>query len=177
MVPIPNVKVAFGELAEKLKGHSTEVSVPRETLAHLLDLYISCWEFDEDWYVAMYPDVQDAIKHGVFPSGWAHFRAIGYFEGRLGTQLLVDTEWYMNTYQDIAQAIVDGAVASAQEHYVSHGYAEGRLPRDPGVHPMWYSRRYLPSPGNEVFDENVCREHFIRRGYRQLAVPAPPRST
>jgi hypothetical protein len=177
MIPIPHVKFAFGELAEKLKAHSAEVSVPREMLARLLDVYICLWDFDEDWYVARYPDVQEAIKTGVFPSGWAHFRTVGYFEGRMGAQLLVDTEWYVNTYPDIAKAILDGTTESAQQHYESHGYAEGRLPRDPGIYPRWYSPRYLPSPQNKVLDEKVCGEHFIKRGYHQLALPAPPRST
>ncbi len=173
MIAIPPVKVTLGDLGAKLRGSGPEVTVPREILSALLDLYISCWDFDEEWYLATYPDVQDAIKQGLFASGWAHFKAVGYFESRLGSRQVVDTEWYMNTYPDIAQAILDGKITSAQEHYDTHGYVEGRLPRDPGVHPKWYAPRYLAS--SRGADQSACTDHFIRRGYRQLAVPAPPR--
>jgi hypothetical protein len=58
---------------------------------------------------------------------------------------------------------------------VQFGYAEGRLPRDPTVHPKWYGPRYLPAIADSANDESMCATHFLRQGYRQLAVPAPPR--
>ena len=84
MMQIPYVKVAFGEFPERLKRAGDEVSVPREILTKLLELYISCWDFDEDWYLASNPDVKDAVDQGLFSSGWEHFRTVGYFEGRFG---------------------------------------------------------------------------------------------
>jgi hypothetical protein len=175
MVAIPHPKVAFGELAEKMKGRDAVIGVPREMLARLVDLYISCWDFDEQWYLETYPDVQDAINRGMFPSGWAHFRGDGYFEGRLGAEPVVDTEWYTSTYPDIAQAMLDGKITSALDHFVKFGYAEGRLPQDPRVHPVWYAPRYIPAENGAVRDEVTCTAHFVRTGYRQLAIPAPPR--
>jgi len=175
MATIPHVNVAFGNLPENLEKPGDEVSVPRETLARLLDLYISCWDFDEDWYLANYADVQEAVGQGKFASGWAHFRTIGYLEGRLGHQPMVDGEWYVNTYPDIAQAILDGKIKNAADHYIQHGYKEGRLPHDPGIHPKWYAPRYLPSVDPNSADQDVLLEHFLRSGYRQLAVPIPPR--
>jgi hypothetical protein len=175
MMTIPHVNVAFGDLPERLKLVGDEVSVPREILARLVDLYILCWGFDEDWYLSTYPDVEEAVKQNLFPSGWAHFRAIGYFEGRFGHQPVVDADWYVSTYPDIAQAMLEGKVASALDHFIQFGYQEGRLPHDPGLHPKWYAPRYAPLvvPGDGDTDEML--RHFLNRGYRQLAVPAPPR--
>jgi hypothetical protein len=175
MMTIPHVNVAFGDLPERLKVKGEEVLVPRQILTRLLDLYISCWDFDEDWYLASYPDIQQAVNEGLFPSGWAHFRNIGYFEGRLGHQPVVDAEWYLNTYPDIAQAMLEGKVASPVEHFVKHGYAEGRLPHDPGLDVKWYASHYVPSVVADTVDKDDLLRDFVKRGYRQLAIPAPPR--
>ncbi len=175
MATIPHPKYAFGDLAERLESAGDEVPVPRKLLARLLDLYISCWDFDEDWYLATYPDIQGAVAQGKFASGWAHFRSVGYMEGRLGNQPIVDTEWYLNTYPDIAQAMLEGKVTSAAEHFERFGYAEGRLPCDPGIHSKWYASRYMPSLDPGEVQERQVLEDFLRKGYRQLAFPAPPR--
>ena len=73
MMTIPHVNVAFGDLPDRLKMVGDEVPVPREILARLLDLYILCWGFDEDWYLSTYPDIEEAVKQNLFASGWAHF--------------------------------------------------------------------------------------------------------
>jgi hypothetical protein len=78
MATIPHVNIAFGDLPEKISKSGDEIPVPREILFRLLDLYISCWDFDEDWYLSTYPDVEEAVSEGRFPSGWAHFRSDGY---------------------------------------------------------------------------------------------------
>lgn len=175
MMTIPHVNVAFGDLPKRLKSAGDEVSVPREILARLLDLYILCWGFDEDWYLSTYPDIEEAVRQNLFPSGWAHFRAIGYFEGRFGQQPVVDAEWYVSTYPDIAQAMLEGKVTSALDHFIRFGYQEGRLPHDPALHPDWYAPRYAPSVDRCNGGEEEMLSHFLNRGYRQLAVPAPPR--
>src|ERR1700754_1605232 len=101
MVSIPHSKVAFGDLAGRLNQSDDEVSIPRRLLVRLLDLYVSFWDFDEAWYLARNPDVDDAVSDGKFGSGWDHFRAVGYWEGRWGNRPVVDTEWYVETYPDI----------------------------------------------------------------------------
>lgn len=173
MAPIPHVEVAFGEFAKRVMGNEPEISVPRDILTRLLDLYVSCWDFDEEWYLANYPDISEAIKQGQFKSGWSHFRSVGYLEGRLGTQPVVDPDWYMSQYPDVARALLDGTVTSAAEHYIYFGYSEGRLPNNPKVHVRWYAPRYLDSVG--PCDELACCDHFVKIGYGRLAVPAPPR--
>ena len=175
MMTIPHVNVAFGDLPERLQTEEDEVPVPREILTRLLDLYILCWGFDEDWYLSTYPDIEAAVKEGLFPSGWAHFRTVGYLEGRFGHQPVVDAEWYLKTYPDIAQAMLEGKVSSALDHFIKFGYQEGRLPHDPDLHPKWYAPRYVPSVDASRDGDEVILKHFLERGYRQLAVPAPPR--
>jgi hypothetical protein len=175
MVNIPHPKIAFGDLADRMKTADDEVKVPRKLLTHLLDLYISFWDFDEDWYLATYPDIQAAVSQGAFPSGWSHFKAVGYLEGRLGNRPIVDSEWYLETYPDIAQAMLEGKVTNAADHFENFGYAEGRLPSDPGVHPKWYVERYMPNEDPEEVEDRQALENFLKFGYRQLALPAPPR--
>lgn len=175
MATIPHVTVAFRDLPDRIKKSGDDVLVPREILLRLLDLYVSCWDFDEDWYLTNYPDVREAVSRGRFPSGWAHFRAIGYLEGRLSHQPHVDGEWYLSAYPDIAEAMLAGKVASAFDHFVQFGYKEGRLPRNPAIHPNWYVPRYIHSSPPVETTEAELLEHFMNSGYRQLAVPEPPR--
>ena len=40
--------------------------------------------FDEEFYLALYPDVSEAVENGVFSSGEEHFLLFGQAEGRLG---------------------------------------------------------------------------------------------
>ena len=111
-----------------MTGQQPEITVPRYIVAKLLDLYISCWDYDETWYLANYPDVQDAVNRRQFPSGWMHFRTVGYFEGRFGATPSVDADWYIATYPDVARAILSGEVENVLDHFVKFGYFEGRLP-------------------------------------------------
>ncbi|MCK1368321.1 hypothetical protein [Bradyrhizobium sp. 62] len=175
MTIIPHPNVAFADLAERLTTPADEVMVPRKLLMRLLDLYISSWDFDEDWYLATYPDIQAAVTDGKFASGWDHFKSVGYFEGRRGNRPVVDTDWYLETYPDIAKAILEGKVTSASEHFEAFGYAEGRLPSNPEIHTKWYARRYMSAPHPEAVKESDALQDFVRIGYRSLALPAPPR--
>lgn len=148
---------------------------PSQARKRLITLYISAWEFDEYWYVSNNPDLIDAIPSGAFRSGWHHFVNVGYFEGRSPTQPLVDNEWYMEQYEDVASAILDGVFADARDHYVKLGRAEGRVPCDPAIDTEWYAKRYLDGAAAETADAKACTEHFLRFGYLNGAVPAPPR--
>ena len=173
MVTIPHPKFVFGELTEKLKATDKEIAVPRKLLEALLDLYISYWDFDEEWYLEMNPDIKVAVDEGAFLSGRDHFKKIGYFEGRIGYKPYVDVDWYLSTYPDIAEAMLQGTVKDAEEHFRKFGYAEGRLPEDPRINVNWYAKRYMPSIDPRSADERDALEHFLRRGYRQLAFPTP----
>jgi hypothetical protein len=174
MAMIPHAKQVFGDLPEKIRAGSKEIPVPREIMVRLIDLYISCWDFDEEWYLANNADVREAISRGLFPSGWAHFRSVGYLEGRFGFEPVVDSEWYLDMYPDVAKAILAGKVASARDHYLADGYKEGRLPRDPRVNRRWYAPRYMADSSKNATEDEALK-HFVLTGYRHLAVPAPPR--
>ena len=40
-------------------------------------------EFDERWYLMVYPDVREALERGAIPSAWEHFIRHGRSEGRI----------------------------------------------------------------------------------------------
>jgi hypothetical protein len=177
MAPVPHVKVLLGDIAsDLLSSDEAEVAVPKQMLLQLLELYLSCWDFDEDWYLSKYPDVRDAVKSGALDSGWTHFKAIGYLEGRVGAPIAVDSDWYLETYPDVAKAVIDGHVTNVQNHYTDFGHAEGRFPRDPKIDLKWYKARYLSSPDTqELKGYKDALEHFVRISYLKFAVPAMPR--
>lgn len=176
MVPVPHAKRLLGDVAEAILSADSDVSIPKQMLIQLLEIYLSCWDFDEDWYLTKYPDVGEAVKSGALESGWSHFRATGYLEGRIGAPSAVDTDWYLATYPDVAKAVIEGRVTNVQNHYVEFGHAEGRFPRDPKIDLKWYALRYMSSPDVKKpkgYDDAL--EHFVRIAYRQFAVPAAPR--
>ena len=79
-----HVDFAFGDLAERLGKIGDEITVSRELVTRLLDLYISCWDFDEDWYLATYSDVREAVEPrqvfvglGAFQIDWVSGGAFG----------------------------------------------------------------------------------------------------
>ena len=141
----------------------------------LATLYLSAWDFDEEWYIVNNPDLAEAIPSQVFPSGWHHFVNVGYFEGRSPAEPFVDSDWYMSQYADVASAILDGVFSDARQHYVTLGRAEGRIPCDPEIDPGWYGKRYIENGDGTEADKHSCTEHFLRFGYLNGALAAPPR--
>ena len=167
---IPPFSALASEFAKELNSEGT--SSAKKTLTQL---YISAWDFDEYWYMSSNPDLSEAIPSHTFRSGWHHFLQIGYFEGRSPAEPIVDNDWYMSQYEDVASAILDGVFANARDHYVKLGRAEGRIPCDPGIDVDWYAKRYLENGEADGADVKACTEHFLRFGYLNGALPAPPR--
>jgi hypothetical protein len=89
-------------------------------------------EVDEDWYLASYADVREAVEAGQLASARSHYVIAGYFENRLPRQFRVDEDWYLASYPDVAEAIRSGAFTSVAEHFERDGFREGRL-----AHPQW----------------------------------------
>ena len=85
---------------------------------------------DENWYLREYPDVDEAVRAGIFKSAKHHFVQNEYFEGRRPGYCEVDEDWYLLTYPDVSSAIDAKLLASATEHFHLSGYEEGRLPRE-----------------------------------------------
>jgi len=75
-------------------------------------------DFNEEFYLALYPDVAAAVANGDFSSGEDHFQQVGQEEGRLGApENVIDFEDYENfqligtaegiSFSDNAIALVD----------------------------------------------------------------------
>ncbi len=101
--------------------------------------------FNADLYLAIYPDVKNAIKSGSQSSALNHFMASGYQEGRVYdledyAQLKygVNKDAFINVmnnfnediynaiYPDIKNAVKSGNQPSGLMHFIMSGYQEGR---------------------------------------------------
>ncbi len=83
---------------------------------------------DEQWYLARYPDIAEAIGQGLVPSPQAHFVNDGYFEGRQPFEIKVDERYYLTHNSGVADYVRRGLLTSGQQHFDENGYQEGRLP-------------------------------------------------
>ena len=83
---------------------------------------------DEEWYLATYPDIKDAIAAGAVRSARHHYTRFGYFEHRMPRNIVVDPIWYLEAHPDVGDAIAKKVYVSPQEHYETAGFREGRLP-------------------------------------------------
>ncbi|MCX7900238.1 MAG: SAM-dependent methyltransferase, partial [Methylocystis sp.] len=90
--------------------------------------------YDEACYLAVNPDVAEAIASGRLSSGWTHFKKFGRIEGRrqkvpddeIATSENFDEARYLARNPDVRRAIEDGSVASARAHFDLVGRAQGR---------------------------------------------------
>src|SRR5947209_7279447 len=73
-------------------------------------LFFSFWDFDEHFYLDKYPDLVASIPSPHFSNAFHHFCMVGYREGRLPANPMVDEQWYINQYSDVAHAVVMGSV-------------------------------------------------------------------
>lgn len=81
--------------------------------------------FDENFYLAIYPDVAQAIPHLV-GSGLEHYNRYGFYDGRY--PLILDPGFYAGMYPDAAMEIAEGRYANPLHHYQAMGRAKGYLP-------------------------------------------------
>jgi hypothetical protein len=124
----------FAFLKRRYKVSAT-ADVDRVTLSYrdfqeLLRSVLRGVHVDEGWYLREYPDVEEAIRSGVFKSAKHHFVQNGYFEGRRPGPCEVDEDRYLLTYPDVASAIDAKLLMNGTEHFQSSGYEEGRLPSE-----------------------------------------------
>ena len=103
-------------------------TVSYDALLGVIQQLLRSVPFNEEWYLATYVDVAEAIKTGATGSAKQHFVECGYFEGRSPAPVAVDEKWYLSTYSDVALAVKSGEFASAAAHFREMGYVEGRLP-------------------------------------------------
>lgn len=92
----------------------------------ILDNTMSFAIFDENFYLASYPDVKAAVESGKFDSGKAHFDEYGLNEGRILVSPFYDEQAYLRKYPDVAAALAAKTLPSGLAHYIQYGEAEGR---------------------------------------------------
>ena len=105
-------------------------------------------EFDETTYLELNPDVADAVRAGVFSSGWEHWQSNGMSEGRIAAKPPgtgdFDELTYLDLNPDVLDLVLSGHCGSGYEHWVRYGAAEGRPTRpDATCPPGWNEGRYL----------------------------------
>jgi hypothetical protein len=85
--------------------------------------------FNEEYYLATYPDVAAAVSRGVFSSGQEHYNSYGKSEGRRAMpELPLDycEGAYLNNNSDIAAAVKAGIFRCGADHWLIHGWKENR---------------------------------------------------
>jgi len=132
-----------------------------------LTLIRSSGLFDEDWYLASYPDLAETKVDPLL-----HYLQNGGFEGRdPGPDFC--SAWYLDTYIDAKQAGINPLV-----HYLKSGRDEGRLTQDPDVALIkssglfdadWYLAKY-PDVAEAKMDPLL---HYLRAGGFEDRDPGP----
>jgi ubiquinone/menaquinone biosynthesis C-methylase UbiE len=62
--------------------------------------------FNESAYLAMYPDVKEAVERGTFSSGYEHFCRYGRREGRRGLRVRDEDRHFVRDYTKLVQELV-----------------------------------------------------------------------
>lgn len=83
--------------------------------------------FDEEDYLDANPDVREAVRQGLFPSGLAHFQNNGHQEGRFPGYSGFNWDDYVRANADLAHLRnTSDPEAAARKHFRDAGYREGR---------------------------------------------------
>ncbi|KQY06604.1 hypothetical protein ASE23_29705 [Rhizobium sp. Root73] len=83
--------------------------------------------FEEETYLAIYPDVAQAVEQSAFSSGLQHFQLFGLAEGRFPGFAEFGWEEYLSANPDLAGFRDEpDPEAKARQHFRHAGYAEGR---------------------------------------------------
>ena len=82
--------------------------------------------FDEEYYLTIYPDVKKAVEDGVFSSGLNHYLLWGYTEGRCFIAGFNDV-YYQKCNPDVKRAVREGYFKCGLDHYLRFGIFEKRL--------------------------------------------------
>ncbi|MGD1809642.1 PPC domain-containing protein [Dapis sp. BLCC M126] len=124
--------------------------------------------FDENFYLALNPDVIDEIAAGNFSSGLEHFLNVGQFENR-DPNALFDTSFYLETNTGVLAATQEGRL-TAVEHFLEFGQFEFRDPS-----PIFNNAFYISDPelATALESANLTPfEHFVRFGQFEFRDPS-----
>jgi hypothetical protein len=124
--------------------------------------------FDEKYYLALNPDVANAVAAGVFSSGLQHFQQFGINEGRVTVSPLYNESLYLQANPDVANAVQSRSLSSGLQHYILYGEAENRF----GLFGLYNEQAYLqryPDVANAVqtgvFSSGL--QHLVQFGLKE----------
>ncbi|MFV3127867.1 type I secretion C-terminal target domain-containing protein [Niveispirillum sp. KHB5.9] len=134
-------------------------------------------QFDDAAYLAMNPDVANAVANGIFKNGEAHFLAFGQREQRAspalanGTLVLFDSKYYLLANPDVARAVRDGVITDAWTHYKQWGAREGR---DPNIlfDTDWYLASNPDVAAAVAAGHTDALTHFAQYGWKEGRDPS-----
>lgn len=131
--------------------------------------------FNESFYLANNPDVQQAVNAGIFTSGLSHFQIFGLEEGRVRVSPFYDEATYLLNNPDVAAAVSNRSLTSGLQHFIQSGEAEGRV----NISPLWNENTYLslnPDVAGAVNTRLLASglQHFLALGQAEGRAGAPP---
>lgn len=121
--------------------------------------------FNEAFYLSKNPDIADAVRKGIIPSGLQHFQQYGLIEGRSVVSPFYDEAAYLGVYPDIADAARKGAFRSGLQHFINSGFDEGRTVKTSGFDETVYlgaNPDVAVAVRNGAFKSGL--QHFINFG-------------
>jgi phytanoyl-CoA hydroxylase len=84
-------------------------------------------QFDEEYYLAIHPDIRDGVAAGQFVNGYHHYRLHGRAEGRTCAPEF-DAQWYARVYPMVAADLAQGRARDEADHWRQLGRYRGYLP-------------------------------------------------
>lgn len=107
-----------------------ETDQGRRECGRLIDSYATTTDpqcnvvgFDEQFYLAAYPDVEIAIQQGRFRNACQHYQQNGRYAGRFPR---FNEASYLANNPDVVQAIKDGKFKNGYDHWLKVGRYEDR---------------------------------------------------
>ncbi|MEQ9423854.1 MAG: hypothetical protein RJQ09_05510 [Cyclobacteriaceae bacterium] len=144
-----------GFLTKKRTGTSEGSGFFSSILDKAKAIEIPAW-FNEQQYLANYPDVAAAVKSGDFVTGYRHYEEFGKNEGRTYLPRAgaipgwFDENQYLSNNPDVAIAVLRGDFPNGYTHFMEFGQMEGRSYKTPGQQPVKQESSSEPPIVNDV---------------------------
>jgi len=124
--------VPFNRLKPRLRLTPTrdglKAFVSRDEFIALVKQLLSAVPVDAEWYFHYYPIPEIGFDGS---SRATHFAEVGYFNGWLPSDIVVDAEWYQRRYEHVRRGLELGFAVDAKDHFLKMGYREGCRPIPP----------------------------------------------
>lgn len=124
----------FSTLSSSVEPASPQDGKERVTISKSLFMHLVIaalrqkGDFDQNFYIATYPDIRQAVQDGTLVDPAEHYYATGYLENRQPRRFIIDERYYLRENPDVAEAMRAGTVTSPQAHFDTVGFREGRAP-------------------------------------------------